>query len=417
MGNKSILVVGGGISGITAAVEAAEVGCEVFLVEKNSYLGGKVAQINQYFPKMCPPNCGLEINFQRIRKNPKITVITMAEVESISGEEGNFDVTIKINPRFVNENCTACGKCAEVCPVERPNDFNFGMDNTKAIYLPQQFAFPLKYVIDGAACQGASCGKCVEACEYQAIDLNMEAKSMKVNVASIIWATGWNSYDLTKLSNYGGGKFKNVITNIQMERMADITGPTQGKIVRPSDNAEPKNIAFVQCAGSRDEHHLKTCSSVCCMATMKQINYVREQYPDANITVYYMDIRTMGKHEDYYQKVLDTQNVTFIKGKPSEIKEDPNTNNLLVLAENQITQEVTTLEYDLVVLATGMAPATADSKVPADVNYDVDGFLVSGPPTPGIYAAGCTRKPGDVASSVQDATAAVLKAIQSTVRR
>ncbi len=417
MGNKSILVVGGGISGITAAVEAAEVGCEVFLVEKNSYLGGKVSQINQYFPKMCPPNCGLEINFQRIKKNPKITVLTLAEVESIAGSEGNFDVSIKINPRFVTENCTACGKCAEVCPVETPNEFNLGMDKTKAIHLAQQFAFPMKYVIDSAACQGASCGKCVEACEYNAVDLNMEPKTMKVNVASIIWATGWNSYDIAKLSNYGGGRFKNVISNIMMERMAALTGPTQGKIVRPSDNAEPKNIAFVQCAGSRDEHHLKTCSSVCCMATMKQVNYVRQQYPDAKITIYYMDIRTMGKHEDYYQQVIDTQNVTMIKGKPSEIKEDPDTNNLLVLAENQVTQEITTLEYDLVVLATGMAPATAETKVPADMNYDVDGFIISGPPTPGIYGAGCTKKPGDVASSVQDATAAVLKAVQSTVRR
>ena len=225
----------------------------------------------------------------------------------------------------------------------------------------------------------------------------------------------WQPYDLEKLSNYGGGRFANVVTNIQLERMAALNGPTGGKILRPSDQAEPKKIAFVQCAGSRDEHHLKTCSSVCCMATLKQVNYVREQYPDAEITIYFMDIRAMGKHEDYYQKVME-KNVKFIKGKPSEIKENPDNKNLLVLSEDQFTQEVNTLEYDLVVLATGMAPATADNKVPAEINYDVDGFLLAGPPTPGIYGAGCTRKPGDVATSVQDATAAVLKAIQSTVR-
>ncbi|MBM7856140.1 quinone-modifying oxidoreductase subunit QmoA [Desulfohalotomaculum tongense] len=417
MGNKSVLVVGGGMSGITAAVEAAEAGCEVFLVEKNSYLGGRVAQINQYFPKMCPPNCGLEINFQRIKKNPKINFFTLAEVESISGEEGNFNVTIKLNPRFVNENCTGCNKCTEVCPAERDDDFNCGLSKTKAIYLAHPFAFPMKYIIDANACQGDSCGKCVEACKYNAIDLKMEPQTMTVNVGSIIWAAGWKPYDIGKLSNYGGGRFENVISNIMMERMAALTGPTQGKILRPSDNGEPKNIAFVQCAGSRDEHHLKTCSSVCCMATLKQVNYVREQYPDANITIYFMDIRAMGKHEDYYQKVLEEKNVKLIKGKPSEIKEVPETKNLLVLAENQFTQEVETLEYDLVVLATGMEPATAEDKVPAQLNYDVDGFVIAGPPTPGIYAAGCTRKPGDVASSVQDATAAVLKAIQSTVRR
>ncbi|MTI81432.1 MAG: CoB--CoM heterodisulfide reductase iron-sulfur subunit A family protein [Firmicutes bacterium] len=417
MGNKSVLVVGGGMSGITAAVEAAEAGCEVFLVEKNSYLGGKVSQINQYFPKMCPPNCGLEINYQRIKKNPKINVLTLAEVESISGEEGNFEATINLKPRYVNENCTGCNKCVEACPAERDDEFNLGLSKTKAIYLAHPFAFPMKYAIDADACQGDSCGKCVEACEYNAIDLKMESKPMKVNVGSIIWATGWKSYDISKLSNYGGGRFVNVISNIAMERMAALTGPNEGKILRPSDKSEPKNIAFVQCAGSRDENHLKTCSSVCCMATLKHVNYVREQYPDANITIYFMDIRAMGKHEDYYQKVIDEKDVNLIKGKPSEIKEVPETNNLLVLAENQFTQEIETLEYDMVVLATGMEPATAEVKVPAELNYDVDGFVIAGPPTPGIYAAGCTRKPGDVATSVQDATAAVLRAIQSTVRR
>lgn len=416
MENKTILVVGGGISGITAATEAAEAGCDVFLVEKNSYLGGKVAQINQYFPKMCPPNCGLEINFQRIRKNPRINVLTLAEVASISGTEGNFDVEIKLNPRFVNDNCTGCNKCTEVCPAERANDYNFGLDKTKAVHLAHPFAFPMKYVVDAAACEGASCGKCAEACEYGAIDLNMEAKTMKVNVGAIIWAAGWNSYDMAKISNYGGGRFENMISNLMMERLSALTGPTQGKILRPSDSAEPKNIAFVQCAGSRDEHHQKACSSVCCMATLKQINYVRDQYPDANVTIYFMDIRAMGKHEDYFQKVME-RNVKLIKGKPSEIKEDPATKNLLVLSEDQFTQEIQTLEYDMVVLATGMAPATADDKIPAELNYDVDGYVIAGPPTPGIYGAGCTRKPGDVASTVQDATAAVLKAIQSTVRR
>ena len=413
MANKSILVVGGGISGITAAVEAAEVGYEVFLVEKNAYLGGKVSQINEYFPKMCPPNCGLEINFQRIKKNPNIRVITMAEVEKVAGQEGNFEVTVKVNPRYVAENCTGCGKCAEVCPVERANPFNFGLDKTKAVFLPQPFAYPMKYVIDNTACTGAACGKCAEVCEFKAIDLNMGVKTINLNVGAVVYATGWDSYPVEKLANYGSGTVSNAITNIMMERLAALTGPTNGKIVRPSDGKAPQNIAFVQCAGSRDENHQKACSSVCCMATLKQIDYVKRQYPEAKVTIYYMDIRAMGKHEDFFNKIKE-YDITMIKGKPSEIKEDDN-KDVIVLAENQITQEITELKYDMVVLATGMTPATAVAQVPAAVAYDVDGFVLSGS-QPGIYGAGCVAKPGDVASSVQSATAAVLKAIQSTVR-
>ncbi|GAI38347.1 unnamed protein product, partial [marine sediment metagenome] len=170
---KGILVIGGGISGITAAVEAAEVGYEVFLIEKSPYLGGRVAQMNQYFPKLCPPYCGLEINFRRIKTNPYIKIFTLSEVENISGKEGDYEVTIKLAPRLVNNNCTACGKCVEVCPVERANDFNFGLDKTKAIYLPHLMAFPMKYVIDRDSCLGKDCAECAAACPYSAIDLEM----------------------------------------------------------------------------------------------------------------------------------------------------------------------------------------------------------------------------------------------------
>lgn len=412
MANNSILVVGGGISGLTAAVEAAETGCDVFLVEKNSYLGGKVAQINQYFPKLCPPNCGLEINFQRVRKNPRIKVITTAEVEKISGQEGDFDVTIKLNPRYVNENCTGCGKCVEACPVERANEFNYGFDKTKAIYMAHEFAFPMKYAIDDKACTGAGCAKCAEACPYGAIDLGMQAKTMNLKVGAIIWATGWNPYDAKKLSYYGFGQYDNVITNVMLERLAAVNGPTKGKIVRPSDSKEINSVAFIQCAGSRDENHMHACSNVCCMASLKQATYIREQYPNADIYMFYIDIRSRGKHEDFYAKVQNETNVTFIKGKAGEIKEDAD-KGLIVIAEDQIAQKLVEQKVDMVVLATGMAPTTAEAKLPVDMPYDEDGFITS---APGIYGAGCVKKPLDVASSVQDATAAVMKAIQS-VRR
>jgi quinone-modifying oxidoreductase subunit QmoA len=415
MAYKSILVVGGGISGLTAAVEASEAGSEVYLVEEKSYLGGRVAQMNQYFPKLCPPNCGLEINFKRIKQNPRIKFFTLAEVEAIEGEEGDFTVTVKSNPRYVNQNCTACGKCVEECPVERPNDFNYGMDKTGAIYKAHEFAFPMKYMIDDKVCLGAECGKCVSACQYGAIELDMTAKSFKLNVGSIVWATGWDPYDATKVDYYGFGRHQNVITNVMMERLAASNGPTGGEIVRPSDGKEVKSIAFVQCAGSRDENHLTYCSGVCCMASLKQSTYVKKQYPEAKVSMFYIDVRAMGKHEEFYLKVQD--DINMIKGKVGEITEDPLTHDLTVQVENQLTGEIMKEKVDMVVLATGMVPATVGTKVPVEMSYDEDGFIASDSQQPGIYGAGCVKKPLDVASSTKDATASALKAIQSTVRR
>ena len=416
MANKSILVVGGGISGLTAAVEASEAGNEVYLVEKESYLGGKVTQINQYFPKLCPPNCGLEINFKRIKQNPLIKFFTLSEIELIEGQEGDFTVTVKSNPRYVNHNCTACGKCAEVCPVERPNDFNYGVDKTEAIYKAHEFAFPMKYIIDDKVCLGAEkCGKCASVCEYGAIELDMTVKSFKLNVGSIVWATGWEPYDASKVDYYGFGQYPNVITNVMMERLAASNGPTGGKIVRPSDGKDIKSIAFVQCAGSRDENHLTYCSGVCCMASLKQSTYVKSQYPDAKVSMFYIDVRAMGKHEAFYLKVQD--DINMIKGKVGEITEDPLTHDLIIQVENQLTGENMKEKVDMVVLATGMVPATDRTKIPFETTYDEDGFISTDSQQPGIYGAGCVKKPLDVSSSVKDSTAAALKAIQSTVRR
>ena len=209
----SILVVGGGISGLTTTLEAAEVGYEVYVVEKNPYLGGRVSQLNQYFPKLCPPTCGLEINYRRIKDNPKIKVMTLTEVEKVEGEPGNYEVTLKLSPRFVNEKCTVCGDCAKVCSGEVDNEFNFGMDKTKAAYLPNDMAFPMRYVLS-ADISAEDGKKCEEACKYGAIDLTMEPKTMTINVGAVVWATGWKPYDATKIENLGFGQHKNIITNM-----------------------------------------------------------------------------------------------------------------------------------------------------------------------------------------------------------
>ena len=294
-GTGAVLVVGGGISGLTAALEAAEVGNDVFLVDKNPYFGGRVAQLNQYFPKLCPPTCGLEINFKRVKDNRLVRTYSMTTVKSVTGSVGNYEVQLEISPRFVNSNCTACGECAKVCTDEIDNAFNFGMNKTTAIFLPHEMSFPRRYVLAKDACS-ADCLEVIKsACKYDAIDTDMQPETITVNVSSIVWATGWDPYDATKMDRLKFGQSPAIITNMMMERMASPNGPTQGKIVRPGDDKEPESIAFVQCAGSRDENHLEYCSYVCCMATFKQMTYVRERYPDAQIYVFYIDLRTPGK--------------------------------------------------------------------------------------------------------------------------
>ncbi|TAN42378.1 MAG: CoB--CoM heterodisulfide reductase iron-sulfur subunit A family protein [Nitrospirae bacterium] len=414
--NKKVLVIGGGFSGLTAAVETAEAGSEVVLIEKTPFLGGRVTQLNKYFPKLCPPNCGLEINFRRIKNSGDITFHTLAEVEKISGQEGNFDVTVTVKPRFVNDKCTGCNACAEACPVEMPDEFNFGLNMTKAAYITHNQAFPFKYAIDGRSCKGKACAKCVEACKYDAIDLDMKPETITLKVGSIILASGWDPYDVTKLDNLGGGKIKNVITNMQMERIASPNGPTGGKILRPSDGKEAHNIAFVQCAGSRDENHLPYCSFICCMASLKQATYVREQYPESKAEIFYIDIRTPGRYEQFYWKVKDDPGVTLTKGKVARITEEAGTGNLIVEAEDILSGKKVKRTFDMVVLATGMVPSTKDTKIPVEVKYTPDGFVMPATLQKGVYAIGTLKSPVDVAKSVQEATGVAIKSIQS-VRR
>lgn len=414
----SIMVVGGGISGLTTALEAAEVGYEVFLVEKNPSLGGRVAQLNQYFPKLCPPTCGLEINYRRIKDNPRIKVFTLAEVEKVEGTPGNYKATIRLNPRYVNENCTCCGDCATACQTEIPNEFNFSMNRSKAAYLPHDMAFPARFVLSPRIIGTDDAQACKDACKYGAVDLDMTAKTIDLNVGSVVWATGWEPYDATKLDNLGFGQYQNIVTNMMLERLASKNGPTQGKILRPSDDKAPASVAFVQCAGSRDENHLPYCSYICCMASLKHATYIRAQYPDTKVYIFYIDVRAPGqRYEKFYNKVKEDKNVFLIKGKVAEVSEDPATKNITVVAENAVTGEKIHQMVEMAVLATGMQPTAANAKLPADLKYNADGFIINNYDNGGMFAAGCANKPADVVSSNQNATGMALKAIQTLVRR
>jgi len=409
----AVLVVGGGISGLTTALEAAEVGNEVFLIDKNPYFGGRVAQLNEYFPKMCPPSCGLEINFKRVKNNRKIRTYTMASVSSVSGGPGNYEVSVEIAPRYVNSNCTACGDCTAACPDEIDNPFNFGMDKCKAAYLPHEMAFPRRYVIakEGLTTDGAEAVKA--SCKYDAVDLDMQTETITFNVASIVWATGWQPYDPVKMDNLNYDQSEAIVTNMMIERMAAPSGPTGGKIVIPGSDKEIESIGFVQCAGSRDENHLEYCSYICCMATFKQMNYIREQYPEAKIYVFYIDLRTPGKYEKFREKLMADENAFFIKGKVADIVVDGD--GVTVVAEDAVSGTKVEQKVDLAVLATGMQPSLSEGGAPAGVTLDENSFVISDYEN-GIIGAGCAKKAADVVTTTQSSTAAALKAIQVSRR-
>ena len=403
----AILVVGGGIAGVTCAIEAAEAGSQVFLVEKSAYLGGHVAAFHRYFPKLCPPPCGLEINFRRLQNSPRITVFTQAELEGLSGGPGNYEAVLKIAPRFVTAACTSCGDCGRVCPVEIPDVFNCGITKTKAARLPHRMAFPAQYAIERNACADG-CSLCAESCRYNAIDLQQRESRKTLHVASVVVATGWAPYDAARIDNLGFGRYGNVVTNAMLERMAAADGPTGGKIVRPTDGKAPRAVAFVQCAGSRDRNHLPYCSGVCCTVSIKQAGYIRSQYPEAKIAMFYIDLRTPGHLDAFAAREIAANGIELIKGKVGEVKEQPVSRDLLLTAEDILNRRKIAREYDLVVLAVGIVPQT--SGLPAGVALDEFGFAADG--GPGVYAAGCVKRPAEVAVSIRDATGAALKAMQ-----
>jgi len=412
--SQTILVVGGGIAGITAAVEAAETGYDVVLLESEASLGGRVTKFNRYFPKLCHPTCGLEINYQRIKKNSQIKVMTMSTVESVSGESGNFKVSVKTAPRYVNAKCTACGDCAAATEIEVPNPFNYGLDKIKAAHLPHEHAFPMRYVIAPEAIKAGEGDKLKASCKFGAINPDDEGESFDLNVGAIIWATGWKPYDASKLTPYSYDLSPDIINNVEMERLASHNGPTGGKVLRPSNGEPVKKVAMVQCAGSRDTNHLPYCSRICCLGSLKHAAYVREQYADAEVDIYYIDLRAHDKLEAFLGKLKADDQVHFLKSKPGHIDIGDDGRPVLC-GEDTVSREIYARPYDLVVLATGMQPSIASGvELAVELIQDEYGFIVPEiGDSEGMFSAGVASGPLDVSMSVQSATAAALKAIQA----
>lgn len=411
--NQTILVVGGGISGMTAALEAAECGKQVILVEKNSSLGGRVSQLYKYFPKLCFPTCGMEINLRRIKANRNLRVFTMSEIVSLTGQPGDYTATLKISPRYVNENCTGCGECGKAVETEFADEYNYGLGKRKGAYLPFSMAYPQRYVIDPRIIGTADAEKAKAACKFGAVDLDMKEQTLQLKVGAVVWATGWKPYDAAKIQPYGYDRYPNVITSVEFERLADPHGPTGGKILRPSDGKEAKNIAFIQCAGSRDRNHLKHCSRICCMASLKQTTYVSEKYGDgAKSTIYYIDIRAIDRIDDFHRKVKEDPNVTFVKSKVANILQDKATGDLILNGVNTEGYHRYANRHDLVVLAVGMEPSVPKGDFPAEVVMNDNGFIELDPANGAIFGAGCSSDALDVNRAVQSATAGALRAIQ-----
>jgi quinone-modifying oxidoreductase subunit QmoA len=355
----------------------------------------------------------MEINIRRLERNPRVKVMTSSRVSGAEQTGAGWKVTVTTEPAFVNGSCTACGDCTAACTTEVDDAFNLGMGKVKAIRLPHLNAWPKRFVFDRAAVGDDEANAIAAACSYGAVDLQAAATTETFEVAAVIVATGWKPYALANLDDLGAN-LPDVIANVEMERLAAPGGPTGGKILRPSNNEAPAKVAFVQCAGSRDVNHLSYCSGVCCLASLKQAQYVKAQYPDAEVTMYYIDRRAPGRNEDVLLKVTEMEGVKLVKGKVGRI--EANGGGLRLHVEDVENEKILEAEADLVVLATGMQPNAVDDDLAIFTRKDGDGFVLDDIESR-VTVAGVARRPEDVAASVRDATGAAARALVAAGRR
>jgi len=422
--HKKCLIIGGGIAGIQAALDVADAGFDVILVEKSPTIGGRMAQLAETFPTLDCAQCILTPRMVAVARHPRIKIYTLSEVIKTDGFVGNFKVWIRKKPRYVDiDACNMCGECEKVCPVSVPNEFDRGLSLRKAIYIPFPQAIPAAYLIDPEACLGLNpviCGECAEVCEPNAINFDDHEEIIVENVGAIIVATGYDIYPKEKIAEYGYGKYEDVITSLQYERLLSSTGPTQGVIRRPSDGKIPESIAFIQCVGSRDINHLEYCSKICCMYTAKHAMLYKHLVPNGKAYIFYIDVRAAGKgYEEFINRAMEEYGVIYIRGRVSKIyKQD---GKMIVQGVDTLTGEPLEIPVDLVVLAMGIVPSP-DSKTLAEIlriPVDKYGFFQEVHPklrpvesfTSGIFVCGAAQGPKDISETVAQASAAAAKAI------
>ena len=418
--DKKCLVIGGGVAGIQSALDLADMGFKTYMVERNPTIGGRMGQLDKTFPTLDCSMCILAPKMVDTSKHENIELITYAEVKEVDGYIGNFTVKVEKKPRYVKEeDCTGCGQCQEVCPIEIPNYYDEGVGMVRAAYIPFPQAVPLCATIDKNYC--IDCGLCETVCGPEAIDRNMEPEEIELHVGTIIAATGYDPYDPTEKYEYGYGRYTNVITAMEIERMINASGPTGGHVQKPSDGKEPKRVAFIHCVGSRDEQIGKSyCSRVCCMYSMKNAQLCIDHEPDTEVTCYYMDIRSFGKgFEEFYKTSQEKYGIEFIRGRPAEIIENDDL-TLTVRAEDTLLGKVTEYTYDLVVLSVGLEPPKGSNELRQTLGLSrtSDGFYMEAHPklrpvdtlTDGVYIAGVAQGPKDIPDAVAQGSAAASRA-------
>ncbi len=423
---KRALVIGGGIAGIQAALDTANAGYEVILVEKQPSIGGHMIQLSETFPTLDCSQCILTPKMVEVGHHPQIRLYTYSEVEEVSGYVGNFKVRIRKKKRWVDfDKCIGCGICMEKCPVEVPSEFEEGLAKRKAIYIPFPQAVPAKPVIDAAHClwfQTGKCRICEKLCPTGAIDYEQQEEIIEEEVGAIVVATGYDLYGMENIGEYGGGRYQDVINGLQFERLLSASGPTQGVVRRPSDGKVPKRVAFISCVGSRDpELHKPYCSKVCCMYLTKHAMLYKHRVPDGEAIVFYIDIRSDGKgYEEFVQRAQEEDHVTYIRGKVSKIYE--NNGELVIMAADTLSGKPLEVSCDLVVLGMAIVPSPGVEELirKLKIQVDTNGFLTEAHPklrpvetlTPGIFLAGCGQAPRDIPDTVAQASGAASKALE-----